>query len=196
MNSEHARQAFEELKKLGAYVHPVPDEAHIAFTMGWIDKNENPLADINGRRVKEVFELGRFINPYGYRQDVHEILRKHRLVTDWHDFGLVVVYEDPEAVGMQHGYRLYFANHDEQNHQVNVRLHCTELADILDGLMSTEEAHAGAMWDGSSPEHKLQRPLPPTEIINRWIKATFEHVKTHGMDRSSAKDRHFSVTWT
>lgn len=194
MKSEHARQAFEALKQLGAYVHLVPEEDHAAFTMGWVDKDDNPLADIDGRRIKEVFEHGRFINPYGYRQDVHEILRKHRLVTDWENFGTIVVYEDPETAGMQHGYSLYFANYDERNQQVNVRLHCTEIADILDGIMSTEEAHAGAMWDGSSPEHKQQRPLPPSEVIERWIDATFEHVKTHGMDRSSAKDQRFNVT--
>lgn len=105
--SERAQRAFDELQAIGAPVMAWGKEEGygdgVAFVLIWAsDDGSEVFADITGRRIRERVENGKYINPMGYRQDVHEILAKHRMVTDWHNHGQVVVYEDPDAPGFNH----------------------------------------------------------------------------------------------
>lgn len=104
--SKRAQRAFDELKELGASVmHWGPEEGYsdgVAFVLIWANDDGEVFACIEGRRVKERIEGDRVVNPCGYRQDVHEILKKHELVTDWETRGQVAVYEDREAPGFKH----------------------------------------------------------------------------------------------
>lgn len=105
--SPNARKAFEELKKIGAPVMEWSEQEGygpgVVFVMIWAnDDSSQVFADIDGRRINEEFRDGRFINPHGYRQDVHEIFARYDLVTAWHNHGQVVVYDDPDATGFRH----------------------------------------------------------------------------------------------
>ena len=74
-----------------------------SFVFLW--RNEETMevfADNDGRAIKEVFQDGRFINPIGYREDVHQVLARYELVTDWANKGQVVVYRDKSAPGFNH----------------------------------------------------------------------------------------------
>ena len=105
--SEDARRAFEELQQLGATVFDWGEEegyeGDVAFVMVWAnDITTEVFADRSGKYIREEYIDGRFINPLGYRQDVHEILKKYNLVTDWANEGQVCVYNDTDAPGFRH----------------------------------------------------------------------------------------------
>lgn len=105
--SENARSAFEELQKLGA---PVRDWGEndgyppdTAFVLIWANDDATEVfADISGEHIRELYVDGRYINPMGFRQDVHEILARYNLVTEWQHRGQVVVYNAPDAPGTSH----------------------------------------------------------------------------------------------
>jgi len=105
--SINARKAFEELKNLGA---PVRDWGknegygkHVAFVLIWANDDTSEIyADRSGRYIKEQYVDGKYINPFGIRQDIHEILKKYNLVTDWWHEGQLIIYNDPDAPGYHH----------------------------------------------------------------------------------------------
>lgn len=112
MMTENTKAAFDELTKIGASVleWDMEDEPHIAFHIsGETNEGEPLFVDFRCREIQERYEDGRVINPQGVRQDVHEILRKYHLVTDWHDSAMIVVYNDPYAAGQHHDN--YFSAH-------------------------------------------------------------------------------------
>ena len=107
--SENARMAFDELQKLGAPVRAwgVEDgySEGVAFVLIWANDDSSEIfADSKGLYIREEYRNGRYINPLGIRQDVHEIFAKYNLVTDWWDYGQLVVYNDPDAPGMNHAW--------------------------------------------------------------------------------------------
>lgn len=103
----NARRAFDELKQLGASVKEwgVADGYGdgVAFVLIWAnDDGSQVFADTSGNYIREKYIDGRYLNPRGFRQDVHEIFAKYNLVTDWHNHGQVVVYDDFDAPGFNH----------------------------------------------------------------------------------------------
>lgn len=105
--TDSARKAFTALQALGATVCEwgVDDgyPADTAFVLIWAnDDTSEVFADNSGKHIREEFVDGRYINPLGYRQDVHEILAKYDLVTDWANAGQIVVYNSPDAPGFRH----------------------------------------------------------------------------------------------
>ncbi len=104
---DNARKAFEELQALGISVYDWGEEEgyskHVAFVLIWAnDDGSEVYADIDQRYVKEIVVDGKIINPNGIRQDVHEVLKKYNLVSDWHSGGQLCIYKDSDALGMKH----------------------------------------------------------------------------------------------
>jgi len=103
----NAQKAFDELKALGVSVFDWGEEEgygeHVAFVMVWANDDKTEVfADRSGKYIREEYVDGRYINPLGYRQDVHEILKKYSLVSDWDNPGQIVIYNDPDAPGFHH----------------------------------------------------------------------------------------------
>lgn len=101
------RQAFEELKALGVPVHDwgVDDgcNADTVFVMIWRnDDTGEVFFDDTRHYIREEYGDGRFVNPFGFRQDVHEILARYDLFTENGGMGQVLVYENSDSTGMSH----------------------------------------------------------------------------------------------
>ena len=105
--NKNARKAFEELKALGVWVYEWgPEDGYpedTAFVFIWEnDDTGEVFFDDTRQYIREEYEDGRFINPFGFRQDVHAILARNKLVTENHGGGQVVVYNDPNTIGLNH----------------------------------------------------------------------------------------------
>ena len=101
----HIKQAAAELEELGVFVHwPESEEfEHRGFYFAWADADKSEIFyDRNGEYFQEYEQDREIRNPNGYRQDVHEILLKYRLVTDLLDYGTIVVYGYYDAPGCNH----------------------------------------------------------------------------------------------
>ena len=99
--------AFRELQALGATVIEWGDSTKYGSDAAFLLVSENDdatevFADITGKLIRERFEHGQFINPIGYRHDVHKILCKYELTTDWLNEGQVLVFTGHERPGYQH----------------------------------------------------------------------------------------------
>ena len=76
-----------------------------AFVFLW--RNEETMevfADNSGQQFLETFGSERFLSPIGYREDVHQVLARNELVTDWANKGQIVVYSDKDAAGFSHAF--------------------------------------------------------------------------------------------
>ncbi|ELP30241.1 hypothetical protein [Rhodopirellula baltica] len=109
MMTSEARAAFDKLVELGA--EPIDwgadnasDENHIAFGISsQVTKlGKSLFVDPSGEDIVEVMINGEWHNPGGVRQDVHEILRQHHLVSDWYNSAILCIYNDPYAPGCNH----------------------------------------------------------------------------------------------
>jgi len=99
--------AKEELRELCVHVYDDDlEEDFVAFMFGSYTEDEylNKIyfADMHGEKVQEKVVDGSIVNPRGVRQDVHDILRKYRFVTDWQTHTVVVVYSYYDAPGLNH----------------------------------------------------------------------------------------------
>jgi len=118
--SERAQKAVDELRKLGVPVHELEEEeGHLTARVFLFDirradpaKFDDEWEYFAGEHVRERFENGRYINPLGIRQDVHEILAKYELWTEWDNSSQVAVSEGPDATGYPHKYAGYPREHD------------------------------------------------------------------------------------
>jgi hypothetical protein len=72
-------------------------ETHIAFGLSaQVSRlGESLFVDPSGQYIVEKMVNGEVQNPGGVHQDVHEILRSHRLLSDWYDSCVLCVYNDP-----------------------------------------------------------------------------------------------------
>ncbi|GAB5517188.1 hypothetical protein [Rhodopirellula baltica] len=108
MMTDAARAAFNELTELGAepidWGEYAEGETHIAFGLSTeVKKDGRPIfVDYRGETIVEQLVRGEWHNPSGVRQDVHEILRRHHLVSDWQDHVIRCVYNDPYCPGRSH----------------------------------------------------------------------------------------------
>jgi hypothetical protein len=105
--TDAAREAFDELLAIGAPVRDWGEEEgygdHVAFVLIWANEDTSQVFVDNTRKyIKEDVIDGRYVNPMGYRQDIHEILAKHDLVSAWEGGGHIVIYNDPDAIGIRH----------------------------------------------------------------------------------------------
>jgi len=204
--SRRLELAAQELRDLGVDVFPAPpDREHIAFQFSTWSKDQ-VFADRSGEHFREEVVDGHFVNPMGYRQDVHEVLRKHRLVTDWWDEHTIDVSRDSNSPGWTHGYKLYLSEYDEARHRVVVRLPPDERAAILARKMSESEGIESFIWDGADPsfsELSLQdrleaietTPLPARPIALAILAQLIGSVLAHEHDLSTAQDELYELTW-
>ena len=105
--SENASKAFEELRTLGCPVREWGEQEGYpegtAFILIWANEDNSEIFfDDSGKYLKEHVVNGRWVNPMGVRQDVHEILKNHHLVSDLFSSGQLVIYNDPDAAGSVH----------------------------------------------------------------------------------------------
>ena len=105
--NENARKAFEELQQLGCPVRDwgedegyPPGTAFILIAVN-TDASEHYFDD-SGKFIKEHVVDGKWVNPMGVRQDIHEVLRRHNLVSDLFSSAHRVIYNDPDAAGLPH----------------------------------------------------------------------------------------------
>lgn len=104
---ENTRAAFEDLKSLGVSVYEWGEAegycSETVFVFVWADDMTiEVFFDDTGKYIREEYQNGRYQNPWGYRQDVHEILAKYKLKTESYGNGQIAVYDDPEASGFDH----------------------------------------------------------------------------------------------
>ncbi|QDS92480.1 hypothetical protein FF011L_12230 [Roseimaritima multifibrata] len=109
MMTNEARLAFEKLVELGAEpldwdIYNPSVEPHIAFGLSAqvTRLGKSLFVDPGGQDIIETMVDGEWHNPGGVRQDVHEILRQHHLVSDWYNSVVLCVYNDPSAPGYDH----------------------------------------------------------------------------------------------
>ncbi len=101
------KEAFEELQALGVPVYEwgVEDgyNAATVFVMIWRnDDTGEVFFDDTRHYIREEYEGGRYVNPFGFRQDVHEILARYNLSTENGGMGQVLVYDEPDSTGVSH----------------------------------------------------------------------------------------------
>jgi hypothetical protein len=106
MISPAVEAAMAELAAIGVIIVDADGCGdHVAFLFAARSRDGlEAFGCYRAQAVREQVIDGKLINPHGVRQDVHEILARHDLVTDWLNPGQVVVYNDPDAAGMQHSF--------------------------------------------------------------------------------------------
>ena len=96
---QHARKAFNALKKIGA---PVIDHGpggggwgeHFILSAELRDRDDAYFADYYTENLKEYVDgNGKLQNPFGIRTDVNDILRANNLYAEWIDPGTVGIYD-------------------------------------------------------------------------------------------------------
>lgn len=104
---QEIEQAKAELRNLGVDVMDWGEadgySEGTAFVFIWRnDETGEVFADNTGRCVSEMFDGKRYRNPIGYREDVHQILARYELVTEWANAGQIAVYIEKDAPGFSH----------------------------------------------------------------------------------------------
>lgn len=101
MMTSEARAAFDKLVELGAEptdwgADDASGDNHIAFGISsQVTKlGKSLFVDPSGEDIVEVMINGEWHNPGGVRQDVHEILRQHHLVSDWYNSAILCIYNE------------------------------------------------------------------------------------------------------
>jgi hypothetical protein len=90
------RRAINALKKINAPIYE-RKEYGAEFLLGAeLRTNDDKLfADYYREEIREYMrDDGKIINAWGVRQDVHDILAKNSLRTEWINGGLVGIYKD------------------------------------------------------------------------------------------------------
>lgn len=111
--TKDAAAAFGELKSLGADVWPWIDDDGDEFaglrafcmsstTCGWEEDPSRIFLSMWGELFRGDWSGGRYETIAAFRLDVHEILKKYKLVTDWETSETLIVYNDPDAPGFSH----------------------------------------------------------------------------------------------
>jgi hypothetical protein len=103
----NAEEAFNALLSMGVSVMPWGVEdgycESTQFVLIWANDDGSEIyADIDGRHIRESLERDKLINCRNIREDIHAILCRHKLSTDWANSGQMVVMDGPDATGYRH----------------------------------------------------------------------------------------------